>query len=71
MSRSPVVMRKGRNTKSTVEPVVPITSARPPRPTLPLDPHSAANSQASIPHRAEDAMDRRTKRDDGNRDRSS
>ena len=71
MSRSPAVMRKGRNTKSTVEPVVPITSARPPRPTPPLEPHSAANSQASIPHRAEDAVGRRAKRDNGNRDRGS
>ena len=73
MSRSPAVMRKGRNTKPTVEPVVPITFRKTASPTLPLElePHSAANSQASIPHRAEDAVCRRTKRDNGNRDRSS
>ena len=51
--------------------VVPIISARPPRLAPPLGPHSAANSCASIPHRAEQAIGRCTKRDDRNSDRSS
>jgi hypothetical protein len=63
--------RARRSRSSTTEPVVPITSARPPRSTLPLEPHSAANSQASMPHSAEDAVGRRAKRDNGNRDRGS
>jgi len=71
MSRSPAVMRKGRNTKPTVEPVVPINLRKTASPTLPLEPHSAANSQASIPHSAEDAVGRCAKRDNGNRDRGS
>src|SRR5580700_1240361 len=51
-------------------PGVPIISASPPCLTLWLDQHSAENSRASIPHRAEQPIGRRTKRDDGHSNRS-